>query len=143
MNPMAIFFFFRKKHIPRRKIKSDWKLDTSFPRQFMRCSYCFSLVANDAVRKKVSDKYGWILITEAFTDDTEFALNNLYNTNTEKNWLNNFLQLTNLLENFDLTKSKPIIFTGDFNLFLNRSLETKGVNLKSNHLESYLTLKTN
>ena len=43
-----------------------------------------------------------------------------------------------MLENFDLTKNKPIIFAGDFNLFLDRSIEVKCVILvlKSNLLVS-------
>ena len=61
-------------------------------------------------------------------DDTEFILINLYNTNTENDQLTTFSELTNLLENFDLTKNKPIIFAGDFNLFLDGSLEGKGGN---------------
>ena len=57
-------------------------------------------------------------------DDAEFILINLYNANTENDQLNTFSELINLLENFDLTK----IFAGDFNLFLEGSLEAKGGN---------------
>ena len=56
-------------------------------------------------------------------DDTEFILINLHNANTENDQLSTFAELTNLLENFDLTRNKSIIFTGDFNLYLDRSLE--------------------
>ena len=59
-------------------------------------------------------------------DDTEFTLINLYNANTKNDQLTTFSELTNLLENFDLTENKLIIFAGDFNLFLDRSLEAKG-----------------
>ena len=81
------------------------------------------------VRKKASDKHGQILIMEALIEDTKFILINLYNANTENDQLTTFSELINLLENFDLTKNKPIIFAGDFNLFLDQSLEAKGGNL--------------
>ena len=61
-------------------------------------------------------------------DDTEFISISWYNANTENDQLTTFSELTNTLENFNLTKSKPIIFAGDFNLFLDRSLEAKGGN---------------
>ena len=80
------------------------------------------------VTKKASDKHGQILIIEALIDDTEFILISWYNANTENDQLTTFSELTNTLENFSLTKSKPIIFAGDFNLFLDRSLEAKGGN---------------
>ena len=80
------------------------------------------------VRKKASDKNGRILILEAFIDDTEFILLNLYNANTENEQVTIFSELTNLLENFDLTENKPILLAGDYSLFLDRSLEAKGGN---------------
>ena len=60
----------------------------------MRCSYCFF------------GRSGRILIAEALIDDTEFILINLYNANTENDQLTTFLEVKNLLENFDLTKKK-------------------------------------
>ena len=65
------------------------------------------------VRKKASDKNGRILILEAFIDDTKFILLNLYNANTENEQVTIFSELTNLLENFDLTENKPILLAGD------------------------------
>ena len=82
---------------------------------------CFFGSITYTVRKKASDRHGRILIIEALTDDTEFVSINLYNTNTENDQLSTFSELTNLLENFDLTKNKPIIFASDFNLFLDRT----------------------
>ena len=80
------------------------------------------------IRKKASDKHGQILILEVLIDDTEFILINLYKANTENDQRTNFLELKILLENFDLTESKLIIFAGYFNLFLDQSLEAKGGN---------------
>ena len=62
---------------------------------------------------------------QVLIDDTEFILINLYNTNAKNDQLTTFSQLTNLLENFDLTENK-LIFAGDFNLFLDQSIEAKG-----------------
>ena len=95
------------------------------------------------VRKKASDKHRRILIMEALVEDTEFILINLYNANTENDQLTTFSELINLLENFDLTKNKQIIFAGDFNLFLDRSLEAKGGNpcLKKQSLSKFLYIK--
>ena len=88
----------------------------------MQCSYLLFLVAWRI--PLASDKHRRILVIEALIDDAEFILINLYNANTENDQLNTFSELINLLENFDLTK----IFAGDFNLFLERSLEAKGGN---------------
>ena len=87
----------------------------------MRYSYCFFGSITYIVKKKASDRHGRILIIEALTDDTEFVSINLYNTNTKNDQLTTFSELTNLFENFDLTKNKPIIFASDFNLFLDRT----------------------
>ena len=67
----------------------------------------------------------------------------MYNANTENDQLTTFSELTNPLENFDLTENKPIIFAGDFNLFLGRSLEAKGGNpcLKKQSLNKLLHIK--
>ena len=48
-----------------------------------------------------------------------------------------------MLENFDLTANKPIIFAAGFNLFLDRSLEPKGDNpcLKRQSLSKLLHIK--
>ena len=107
----------------------------------MRCFYCFFGSITYAIRKKASDKPGQILSIEALIDDTEFTLINLYNANTVNDQLTTFLELTNLLENFNLTK--PIIFAGDFNLLFNRSLQAKVGNpcLKKQSLSKLLDIK--
>ena len=86
----------------------------------------------------MSDKHGRILSIEVLIDDTEFILISLYNNaNTENDQLTTFSEFTNLLENFDDTKNKPILFAGD--------LEAKGGNpcLKKQSLSKLFTLKRN
>ena len=77
------------------------------------------------VSGKASHKHEKTLIIEALIDDTEFFLINLCNANTENDQRTTFSELTNLLENFVLTKNIPIIFAGDFHLFFDRNLEIK------------------
>ena len=93
----------------------------------MRCCYYFFGSITYTVRRKASYKHGQILIIEPLIDNTEFILINLYNANTENDQLNTFSELTKLLENFNLSKNKPIIFAGDFNLFLDRRYRQKMV----------------
>ena len=92
------------------------------------------------VRKKASDKHGRILIIEALIDDTEFILIYLYSANTENNQLTTFPEL---LENFDLTENKLIIFVDDSNLFFDRNFEVKGSNpcLKMQWLSKLIHIK--
>ena len=108
----------------------------------MRC-YCFLGSIWYNVRKKTSDKHERILIIEALIDDIELMLIDLHNANAENDQLTTFSEPTNLLENCDLTKNKPIIFTGDFNLFPDRSLEAKGGNpcLQKQSLSNLLHIK--
>ena len=82
----------------------------------VKSNLCVVLIAYGrimyTVRKKASDKHGETLIIEALIDETEFILINLYNANTRNDQLATFSELSNLLENFDLIKNKPIIFWG-------------------------------
>ena len=78
------------------------------------------------VKKRLCDENGWILILETLIDDSEFILINLYNANTESEQIQTFNELNTLLSNLDLSSEKHIIFAGDFNLFLDCSLDAKG-----------------
>ena len=78
------------------------------------------------VKKRLCDENGRILILETSIDDSEFILINLYNANTESEQIQTFNELNTLLSNLDLSSEKHIIFAGDFNLFLDCSLDAKG-----------------
>ena len=128
-------FYFCKKHIPQRKMKLDGMRILLFRYIIPTINLIHAVFLllflgsiTYTVSEKASDKHGKTLIIEALIDDTEFLLINLCNANTENDQQPTFSELTNLLENFFLTKNIPIIFAGDFHLFLNRSLETKGGN---------------
>ena len=56
-----------------------------------------------------------------------FFLINVYNANTESEQIQTSNELNMLLSNLDLSCEKHIIlFAGNFNLFLDRSLDAKG-----------------
>ena len=87
----------------------------------MRCSYCSFFSITYIVRKNASDKQEEILVMESLIDDTDSISINLYNCNTKNGQLTTSVDLKNLLENFDLTKS---------HIFFDRSVEGKGDNQK-------------
>ena len=58
-------------------------------------------------------------------DDSEFILVNLYYANTESEQTQKVNGLNTLLSNIDFSNEKHIISAGDFNLFLDRSLDAK------------------
>ena len=72
------------------------------------------------------DENGRILILETLIDESQFILINLHNPNTESEQIQIFYELTMSLSNLDLSREKHIIFAGDFNLFLDCSLDAKG-----------------
>ena len=78
------------------------------------------------VKKRLCDGNGRILILETLIDDSEFILINLYNANTESEQIQTFNELNTLLSNLDLRSEKHIIFSGDFNLFLDLFSRYKG-----------------
>ena len=65
------------------------------------------------------------MILETLTNDSKFIFINLYNANTESERIQTFNELNTLLSNSDLSSQKRIIFAGDFNLFLDCSLDAK------------------
>ena len=80
------------------------------------------------VKKHLCDENGRILILETLI---EFILINLYNANTVGEQIKIFNELNTMQQNLVV---KNTIFAGDFNLFLNCSLDSKGgsASLKSN-----------
>ena len=62
---------------------------------------------------------------ETLIDDSEFILIKIYNANTEIEQIQTFNRLNMLLSNLDL-EMKNMIFTGNFNLFLDHFLDAKG-----------------
>ena len=85
----------------------------------------FSGYKTFTVKKHQCYENGRILISETLIDDSEFILINFYNANTESEQIQTFNELNMLLSNLNRSSKTHIIFTGDFNLFLDRSLDVK------------------
>ena len=92
------------------------------------CGVLIGFIGNKRfnVVKELKDKNGRILILDAIIDDSKFILINLYNANVESEQLNTLAELAQLLKNLEISSDKNIIFSGDFNLFFNSTLEAKG-----------------
>ena len=59
-------------------------------------------------------------------DDCVVILINLYNPDTEKEQVSTWEKLNLMLQTFDDLENKIMILGGDFNLFLDSVLETRG-----------------
>ena len=92
---------------------------------------------------KCSDKAGRILLLDVKIDDTVFVLVNIYNASTENDQLQTVPDLNYILGNINDIETKNIILGGDFNVFLNLSLEASGGNpvLKKKSIAKLIQLK--
>ena len=66
------------------------------------------------------------LILDASIDDTDYILVNIYNANTETEQIKVLNNFHPLLDSLDIHQNKQIILAGDFNLFLDTTLEAEG-----------------
>ena len=66
------------------------------------------------------------LMLDASIDDTDYILVNIYNENTETKQIKVLNNFHLLLDSLDIHQSKQIILAGDFNLFLDTTLEAEG-----------------
>ena len=68
---------------------------------------------------------------------------NLYNANNENEQIDVLSSLSKLLEEFDISLTKQLVMSGDFNLFFNSKLEAQGGNptLKRRSLGKLIELK--
>ena len=81
---------------------------------------------NFVVNNQKTDNDSRILILDVTINDVNFVLINLYNANTETEQVSVLNNLSSLLETFDVTLEKNLIFAGDFNLFLSSNFDAKG-----------------
>ena len=94
------------------------------------------------VKKKLSDKKGWVLVLDTRIDGSDFLLINIYNTNTKKEQVSVLNELTTILSNFENTLNHNVIFADDFNVFFDASLDAKGgtPTLKSRSINELIEL---
>ena len=79
------------------------------------------------VKNKRNDDTGRILILDDPIDDTDDNIFvNMYNANTETEQIKLLNNLHLLLDSLDIHQNKQIILAGDFNLFLDKTLEAEG-----------------
>ena len=69
------------------------------------------------------DDHDGIVIVDADIDDQNFVLINFYNANTELEQINTICEPNQLLDDCYLDSTKNVVLAGDFNLFLDASLE--------------------
>ena len=81
---------------------------------------------NFVVNNQKTHNNGRILILDVTINDVNFVLINLYNANTETEQVSVLNNLSSLLEKFDVTLEKNLIFAGDFHLLLNSKFDAKG-----------------
>ena len=74
------------------------------------------------ITKEISDNSGRILL-QIKIDDEIYLLANLCNSNTEPEQLETLHELETILLKSDANEYNHMIFSGDFNIFLNASLE--------------------
>ena len=130
--------FLQETHSNSR-VEQKWKEDLEGPFfSHGKSNSCGVLIAyfgtgTFIVKKKQTDNEGRILILDVSINDSEYILINLYNANTENEQINVLSSPT-----------KPLVMTGDFNLFFNSELEAQGGNpiLKIKNLQlNLLNLK--
>ena len=125
---------FSKKH-SSVDVKKKWNSDFQGQLFFSHGKTTFCGVAIGYYEKKsfellskFNDKSGRVLIPEAKIKNKVLLLINLYNVNTENEQLSTLSDLSNMLEKIDDINNTSILFGGDFNLFFDAKLETKGGN---------------
>ena len=85
---------------------------------FCRVSITFYGIQDITVEKKLSDKKGRVLVLEAWINDFDFLLVNIYHANTENEQVSVPNELTIILSNFENIHNQNVIFGGNFNIFL-------------------------
>ena len=79
-----------------------------------------------AVKKKLPDKKGRVLVLDVQIDDSVLLLINIYNANTEKEQISVLDELSTIMSSFENIHNHNVIFAGDFNIFFDASLDAKG-----------------
>ena len=86
----------------------------------------------------MSDDNSHMLVLQVKIDDEIYLLINLFHANTEPEQLQTLHEFETILLKFEANEYNHIIFSGDFNIFLNASFEATGGNAK---LKKYLVGK--
>ena len=92
---------------------------------------------------KKSDKNGRNLKLDVMIDETNFALVNIYNPNTETKQVTTLINLGKMLETLKDFSDKYIVLAEDFNFFFDTSLDSYGGKqvLKKKSIAGFIELK--
>ena len=96
----------------------------------MWCYYVFFGSKSVTNTKEISDNSGHILVIHVKINIETYLLFNLYNSNTESEQLETLHELETILLKFDGNEYNHIIFSDDFNIDFNASLEATGWDVK-------------
>ena len=96
----------------------------------MWCFYSYFGSKSVTVTKEISDNSGRILVLQVNINDEIYLLVNLYNSKTKPELLETLHKLETILLKFDANEYNHVIFSGDFNVFFNASLEATSGNAK-------------
>ena len=113
--------------------KSISKNDFNVPVYYARgtSQSCGVLIAffgnlNISANKQVGGKNGRIPILDVNIDEIRYVLVHIYNANTEVEQVQVLSELSELVKNINFSQENRIVLAGDFNVFFDSKLETKG-----------------
>ena len=79
------------------------------------------------LNKQKTDKAGKVLILYITIDAEQYIIINMHNANTETDQIKTLEELLKkFVKKWDINQNERIIFAGDFNIFFNSKLESKG-----------------
>ena len=93
--------------------------------------------------KEIVDPLGRYLLIIATIGDSEYALINIYNPNTENEQLKFLLEVGEKIEQLDIKVDTNVILAGDLNFYFDKTLEAEGGNPKTKiqSIASFIKIK--
>ena len=132
LNPSGLLFLQETDTIIDSK-KKMWKDEFGVELHFSHgssnsCRVLIAFCGNQDITFKInlSNKKGRLLVFDERIDNSDFLLINIYNANTETEQVNAFNELSTILSTFENIHNHNAVFTGDFNVYFDASLDAKG-----------------
>ena len=127
-----MYYFYKKLTLTAKLSKSGKK---TLKAHFFngKSNYCSVLIVyfgkgTFIVKKQQTEKEDCILILDVSINYSEYILINSYNANTENKQIDVLSTLFELLKEFDISQTKPLVMAEDFGLFFNSNLEVQSGN---------------
>ena len=80
------------------------------------------------VKKEISDPNGRYLMMHVKVGDSDYALINIYNPNTENEQVRLLAEIGEKMEQLEIEPDTNVVFGGDFNFYFDKTLEADGGN---------------